>query len=165
MMVCGCPGQDCQVPREIRKMKNKALILLLLITGAPVFAQAVDTSDKAEIAVLKKVIALQEARLNALEKRLIPQILHVCRNLHRIDVLTALESIAALRIVLFARKRSNFVSTNGGSRKNEGSTEINEELLSVEAASGASVGQRIAFGESRGQRVRRLGFRRDGDRM
>jgi hypothetical protein len=40
------------------------------------------------------------------------------------------------------------------------SAEIAEDLLSIEAASLASVTQRIAFGERRGQRVRRLGFLR-----
>ncbi len=38
---------------------------------------------------------------------------------------------------------------------------IPEDLQSVEAASRASVAQKIAFGERRGQMVRRVGFRRD----
>jgi len=42
---------------------------------------------------------------------------------------------------------------------------IDEDLLSVEAASRASVGQTIAFGERRGQRVRRIGFSRQGEPM
>jgi hypothetical protein len=41
--------------------------------------------------------------------------------------------------------------------------EIPEELASLEAASRASVSQRIAFGERRGQRVRRLGFQKEGE--
>lgn len=41
--------------------------------------------------------------------------------------------------------------------------EIAEDLLSIEAASRASVPQRIAFGERHGLRVRRLGFMREGD--
>ena len=43
--------------------------------------------------------------------------------------------------------------------------EIPEDLQSIEEASRASVGQRIAFGERRGQRVRRVGFRWEGDVM
>lgn len=42
---------------------------------------------------------------------------------------------------------------------------IDEDLLSVEVASRASVEQRIAFGERRGQRVRRMGFPRSGDAL
>lgn len=41
--------------------------------------------------------------------------------------------------------------------------DIPEDLPSVEAASRASAMQKIAFGERRGQRVRRVGFRREGD--
>jgi hypothetical protein len=37
-------------------------------------------------------------------------------------------------------------------------SEIPEDLLSIEAASRASVAQKIAFGERRGQRVRRVGL-------
>jgi hypothetical protein len=44
-------------------------------------------------------------------------------------------------------------------------SEIPEELKSIEAASRASVAQKIAFGERRGQRVRRIGFRREGDAL
>lgn len=39
------------------------------------------------------------------------------------------------------------------------SIEIEDEVLSVEAASRSSVGQTIAFGERRGQQVRRIGFK------
>ncbi len=42
------------------------------------------------------------------------------------------------------------------------SAEIAEDLLSIEAASRASVAQKIAFGERHGQGVRRLGFLRAG---
>ncbi len=42
---------------------------------------------------------------------------------------------------------------------------IEDELLSVEAASRASVVQTIAFGERRGQRVRRIGIPRQGELM
>jgi len=44
-------------------------------------------------------------------------------------------------------------------------SEIPEDLQSIEAASRASVAQKITYGERRGQRVRRVGFRRDGDVM
>jgi len=47
----------------------------------------------------------------------------------------------------------------------EDEREIPEDLMSIEAASRASVAQKIAFGERRGQRVRRVGFRREGDVM
>ncbi len=40
---------------------------------------------------------------------------------------------------------------------------IEDELLSVDAASRASVVQTIAFGERRGQRVRCIGFPRQGE--
>ena len=42
-------------------------------------------------------------------------------------------------------------------------SEVPEDLRSVEAASRASVTQKIAFGERRGHRVRRVGFRREED--
>lgn len=45
------------------------------------------------------------------------------------------------------------------------SGEASDDLVSIEAASRASVEQRIAFGERRGQRVRRLGFSREGEAM
>ena len=47
----------------------------------------------------------------------------------------------------------------------EDEREIPEDLMSIEAASRASVAQKIAFGERRGQRVRRVGFRRQGDTL
>ena len=40
---------------------------------------------------------------------------------------------------------------------------ISEDLLSIEAATRASVEQKIAFGERRGQRVRRVGLRQPGE--
>ena len=44
-------------------------------------------------------------------------------------------------------------------------SEIREDLQSIEAVSRASVAQKIAFGERRGQRVRQVGFRREADVM
>ena len=42
---------------------------------------------------------------------------------------------------------------------------VSEELVSVEAASQASLVQRIAFGERAGQRVRKIGLRQEGEVM
>jgi hypothetical protein len=42
-------------------------------------------------------------------------------------------------------------------------SDIPEDMRSIEAASRASVAQKVALGERSGQRVRRVGFRRDGD--
>jgi hypothetical protein len=52
-----------------------------------------------------------------------------------------------------------------GLLEEDASMGIEDDLLSVEAASRASVGQTIAFGERRGQRVRRIGFSRQGELM
>jgi hypothetical protein len=70
----------------------------------------------------------------------------------------------SLRAAVVPPAFSDVPITSGFTSQVESATPVLEELASVEAASGVSALHRIAFGERRGQKVRRAGFRIEGER-